>query len=198
MENPIPAAIPASDGIPRLDLDVLPERHMEGRRRVLARLDPKIKRFWESARWHSVPEPAAGLVRCKYADRPALEEREYIVTRDVLINALHDLAAAGQLADPTWVVVQKLRQKFEVFGRIAARYHPQMRKCGDEWAEQETCGLLAFVLLCRFAEKHDYRDLNAAIKINDGLDGADAEAGEITYAALMKEIEMVEGAMGIS
>jgi len=187
----IPPPASTGDGIPRLDMKSFLEQHIESRKRILARLNTQIEDISESKEGEGRSEWTAWLIRRHYPDRLPLEEDGQIHTRHVLISALHDLAEPGEVDESANEIVRKLRQKYEVFGRVADRYSPEIRKVGEEWAGQEVCGLLAYILLCQFSQGNDYRNLNATLKIGDSLDGSQPDAEAITFAVLHKELDIL-------
>ena len=186
----------AGDGIPRLDMQVFLERHLAGRWKILAALATQLEGGETGKRIASGSDWTTWLVEGYYPRRLPVKDNGQIDTRNVLIDALHDLARQGRMSWTTDAVVQKLRQKYEVFGRMAVRYTSEIRKCGEEWAGQEVYGLLAYILLCQFSQEHDYRHLNTALKLADQLDGSPPEAWKITFAVLHHEREIIEEAFG--
>jgi len=193
MDYKFPVLPPASDGIPRLNLGLLHKTHIEARRAALVQLESRLHISSKSGWGDSVSAHASWLIHQAYQDLPMIEGAGIVITRDVLVCALHDLAHSVPLGGSTHRLVQKFRQKYEVFKRLAAQYSPaDVRKYGDEWASQEILGLLAFVLLSQFQLGNDYRNLNAALKINDGLDAASSASSWACWAALMNEVEVLE------
>ena len=134
--------------IPMLDPEHYLEKFRQSRDAVYQQLGTGIKRnvFLESAKQFldSVEESIDVFILKQFLYRKSLEEDE-----------------AGKL------ILNKLQQKFAIFGRWFSKYDQKFRKMGNDSDDQELYLLGALIFYQSYDKDKDYNSLNTALKLAD-------------------------------